>query len=180
MLMNRWLEHEFERAHPKGGLPGLTMEQRWRAATELALLLWRRAERSINILEVPRELLHQVTQLAKHELDSGSATHQIGSGTLLVRDEENNFSFIHQSVLEWFVARTVAEAIRQQEPAVAFEVRAGSALMLDFVWGLAGREQAEQWARRVLASQPTGPLRENAVQLLQRLGVTLQDSSSSR
>ncbi len=174
LLMNRWLEHEFERAHPKGGLPGLTVTQRWEAATRLALLLWQRAERTINILELPRELIQQVTQLATHELDSGSATHQIGSGTLLVRDEGNNFSFIHQSVLEWFVARTVAQAIQQQQPAVAFEVRAGSALMVDFVWGLARREQAERWALQVLESQATGPLRENAEQMLQRLGVKIQ------
>jgi hypothetical protein len=29
------------------------------------------------------------------------ATQALGSGTLLIRDDEGRFTFVHQSVLEW-------------------------------------------------------------------------------
>jgi WD40 repeat protein/nucleoside phosphorylase len=177
-LIRRWLDHEFKRAHPKGALPGLTVEQRWKAATELALVLWRRAGHCVNINELPPELTSAVAELAKHELDSAGVTHQIGSGTLLVRDDESNFSFIHQSVLEWFVSWTVAQSITQQAPAVALEKQEISALMADFIWGLAGRDETERWARSMIASKAAGTLGKNAVLLLQRLEVKLQGTLS--
>ncbi|MCP4699425.1 MAG: pentapeptide repeat-containing protein, partial [Gammaproteobacteria bacterium] len=36
------------------------------------------------------------------------AAWQIGSGTLLIRDAEGNFGFIHQSVMEWLAAKAAA------------------------------------------------------------------------
>ena len=45
-------------------------------------------------------------------LDSDTATHLVGSGTLLVRDEGGRFAFVHQSVMEWLVANHAATGLR--------------------------------------------------------------------
>jgi WD40 repeat protein/nucleoside phosphorylase len=171
LLLRRWLVHEYDRAHPKGGIPGLTVEQRWKAVTDLAMRLWQRTERTINILELPEELTAAVKALATHNLNPEEVKHQIGSGTLLVRDEEDSFSFIHQSVMEWLVAKAIAGDLQQTGVAVALGVREVSLLMADFVWGLAGREAAEQWAHDALASTGSEAIHKNALKILERLGV---------
>jgi WD40 repeat protein/nucleoside phosphorylase len=174
LLLTQWLQHEFDRAHPRGGLPGLDVEQRWRAVTDLAMRLWHRMERTLNILELPTELTAAVKELARHNISSEEVQHQIGSGTLLVRDEGNNFSFIHQSVMEWLVAKAAAQELRQGGTAEALGAREWSPLMADFVWGLAGRKEAEHWAQHVLEMGGTSTLQKNALLMLERLGVQSQ------
>jgi nucleoside phosphorylase len=171
MLLTQWLKHEVDRAHPRGGLPGLDREQRWRAVTDLAMRLWHQMKRSLNILDLPAELTAAVKELAKHPISSAEAQHQIGSGTLLVRDEGNNFSFIHASVMEWLVAKAVALELRQGGQAEALGAREMSPLMADFVWGLAGRKAAEQWAQHALKTEASSTLHQNALLILARLGV---------
>jgi hypothetical protein len=171
LLLSRWLVFEYDRAHPKGGIPGLTVDQRRKAVTDLAMRLWQRTERTINILELPEDLTAAVKALATHNINLDEVKHQIGSGTLLVRDEEDNFSFIHQSVMEWLVAKAIAGELQQTGKAVALGVREVSPLMADFVWGLAGREVAEQWAQDALASGASEAVHKNALKILERLGV---------
>ncbi|HZF56167.1 MAG TPA: pentapeptide repeat-containing protein, partial [Polyangiaceae bacterium] len=171
LLLGRWLESEFNRAHPRGAPPGLDVKQRWKAVTEVALLLWRRTERAISELDLPEEIIGAVKALATHDLDPGIVRHQIGAGTLLVRDEEGNFSFIHQSVMEWLVAQSVADQLVRDGTAAALGVREISPLMADFVEGLAGREAAEAWAQRVLDEGAAGVANKNALLVLERLGV---------
>gem|GEM_PF-827246 len=171
LLLNQWLVHEFDRAHPRGGLPGLDLKQRWAAVTGLAMRLWHGTELTLNILELPEELTAAVKQLAEQAISSEELQHQIGSGTLLVRDEGNNFSFIHQSVMEWLVAKAVTQELRQEGAKKALAARELSPLMADFVWGLAGREETERWARRTLAEGASGYVHKNALMLLERLGV---------
>jgi nucleoside phosphorylase len=171
LLLNTWLRHEWDRAHPRGGLPGLDLDQRWKAVTDLAMRLWHRTERSLNILELPEGLIAAVKELSQHTISPEEIQHQIGSGTLLVRDEGNNFSFIHQSVMEWLVAKAVAQELRRGGEAEALAARELSPLMADFVWGLVGREEAEQWARRALAEGASSHASKNALLMLRRLGV---------
>ena len=153
LLLQRWLVNEFERAHPEGALPGLDVNQRWRAATELAMRLWQRTETTLNVRELPKDLIAAVMALSESKLDLEEARHQIGSGTLLVRDSNDNFSFIHQSVMEWLVAKVVAEQLRQGGTTAALGVQAITPLMADFVWGLAGRAEAERWAQQAVAEK---------------------------
>lgn len=173
MLLTQWLKSEFERAHPRGSPPGLTLEQRWKAVIELAKRLWHQTERSINIdRELPEETVKAVRALEKLELDAGVLKHQIGSGTLLVRDEEDRFSFIHQSVMEWLVARAVADELMQDGGTTLLGMQEISPLMADFVWGLAGKAKAEQWAQDVLVHGATDTVQKNALLLLKQMGVT--------
>ncbi|HVG64027.1 MAG TPA: pentapeptide repeat-containing protein, partial [Hyalangium sp.] len=171
LLLQRWLVNEYERAHPKGALPGLDVAQRWRAVTELAMRLWQRTEKTLNVQEIPKDLIDAVMALSEFKLDLEEARHQIGSGTLLVRDSNDNFSFIHQSVMEWLVAKAVVEQLKQEGTAAALGVQAITPLMADFVWGLAGRAEAEQWAQQAVAEQASEIVHKNALLILKRLGV---------
>ncbi|WP_437916835.1 pentapeptide repeat-containing protein [Sorangium sp. So ce302] len=150
LLLDRWLVWEYERAHPKGAQPGLSVAQRWRAVTELATRLWQRTEQSVNIRELPAELIAALQALGRHELDLGVTVHQIGSGTLLVWDDQENFRFIHQSVLEWLVAREAAEEVQRSGESAALAQRDVSDLMADFFGALAGRKATETWVREAL------------------------------
>ena len=181
LLLNTWLQYEWDRAHPRGGLPGLDVNQRWRAVTDLAMRLWHRMERSLNILELPKELIAAVKELAQHTISPEEVQHQIGSGTLLVRDEGNNFSFIHQSVMEWLVAKAVAQELRRGGEVEALATRELSPLMADFVWGLAGREEdGAMGAADAGGLGSSGEASKNALLLLQRLGVEATGGRGSR
>jgi WD40 repeat protein/3',5'-cyclic AMP phosphodiesterase CpdA len=151
LLLQQWLEHEHVRAQPPGALPTLSVEDRWRAATRLALDLWRRRQRSLPISELTASVAAAVDQLSVVDIDVGQATHAVGSGTLLVRDEEGAFRFVHRSVMEWLVA-SVAASPGGGGPDVLGE-REISPLMAEFFCDLAGRDRAVAWARGVLAAR---------------------------
>ncbi|WP_437492801.1 pentapeptide repeat-containing protein [Sorangium sp. So ce1014] len=174
LLLDRWIVWEYERAHPKGAQPGLSVAQRWRAVTELATRLWQRTEQSVSIRELPAELIAALQALGRHELDLDVTRHQIGSGTLLVWDDQENFRFIHQSVLEWLVAREAAEEAQRAGEAAALAQREVSDLMADFFGALAGREAAAAWARRALGGAFGAVAAGNALRIdgRMRLGVS--------
>lgn len=46
VLLEKWLGHEVDRDHPPGMESGASAAARWKAATELAKLLWTRKERT--------------------------------------------------------------------------------------------------------------------------------------
>ncbi|XXX81942.1 pentapeptide repeat-containing protein [Sorangium sp. So ce134] len=178
LLLDRWLVWEYERAHPKGAQPGLSVAQRWRAVTELATRLWQRTEQSVNIRELPAELIAALQALGRHELDVDVTRHQIGSGTLLVWDDQENFRFIHQSVLEWLVAREAAEEVQRAGEAAALAQREVSDLMADFFGALAGREAAARWARRALGGEFGAVAAGNALRIDGRMGLESSERMS--
>ncbi|WP_437331697.1 SIR2 family protein [Sorangium sp. So ce394] len=171
LLLDQWLRKEDERAHPRGAQVGLTLEQRSRAVTELAVQLWQRGERAADVSALPSEILAAAQELAKSKLDPGVVAHEIGAGTLLVRDEEGSFSFIHQSVPEWLVARRAAEEVAAGGEPTPLGVREMSELMADFFAAQAGADAAVRWARAALASGSNEAAKKNALLVLKRLGV---------
>lgn len=170
-LLDRWLGHETWRISPRGAQPGLNPEQRWEAVTELALHLWREHDHSLGLRELTRDVTLVLEALSKPltEKERASAAFQVGSGTLLVRDENGNFSFIHQSVLEWLVARHAAERLREAQTPEALAVREASDLMLEFFATLAGKDKAVEWARLVISGDALPGAKQNAVRLLHLL-----------
>lgn len=170
-LLDRWLGHESWRISPRGAQPGLTAEQRWDAVTELALRLWREHDHAVGLGELTRDVTLVLEALSKPltERERATAAFQVGSGTLLVRDELGNFSFIHQSVLEWLVARHAADRLREAQTPEALAVREASDLMLEFFATLAGKDKAVQWARLVISGDALPGAKQNAVRLLQLL-----------
>ncbi|AUX42955.1 hypothetical protein SOCE26_043950 [Sorangium cellulosum] len=175
LLLDRWLVWEYERAHPKGAQPGLSVAQRWRAVTELALRLWHRTEQSVNVRELPADLIAALQALGRHELEVGVTAHQIGSGTLLVWDDQENFRFIHQSVLEWLVAREAADEVRRAGEAAALAQREVSDLMADFFGALAGRAAAERWVRSALGGAWGAVAAANALRIDGRMGLGVRE-----
>ncbi|WP_437581081.1 hypothetical protein [Sorangium sp. So ce887] len=123
---------------------------------------------------MPTELIAALQELGRHELDLGVTEHQIGSGTLLVWDDQENFRFIHQSVLEWLVAREAAEEAQRAGGAAALAQREVSDLMADFFGALAGREAAAAWARKALGGAFGAVASGNALRIdgRMRLGVS--------
>src|SRR6185295_14879595 len=98
-----------------------------------------------------------------------------GSSTLLVRDGDGRFRFIHRSVLEWLVASATAVSLARGEVQPVGLARPLSPLMTDFLIALADRETLKGWARRLLSTASDGSsARENAELLLARLGESLQ------
>lgn len=170
-LLDRWLGHETKRVNPRGAQPGLSPEQRWKAVTELALHLWREHDHTLGLRELTRDVTLVLDDLSKPltESERATAAFQVGSGTLLVRDENGNFSFIHQSVLEWLVARDAADSVQHEQPPQALAVREASDLMLEFFATLAGKAKAVEWARNVISGDALPGAKQNAVRLLQLL-----------
>jgi hypothetical protein len=138
--------------------------------------MWPKLERTIRASELTEVVASVVDKLAERQFDERSAAHLVGARTLLVRDAEGLFSFVHQSILEWLVASRAAEQIRagsQERRAVdALKTAKMSPLMADFFCSLAG-SHAEPWAQDVLGTMGPGlgdVAKENALLVLKRLG----------
>jgi WD40 repeat protein/3',5'-cyclic AMP phosphodiesterase CpdA len=177
LLLQKWLVHEFDRSQPPGCPPALKQEERWNALTMLALRMWRTTERTVRLAELTEEVARAINQLTERQLDEHIAAHQIGSGTLLVRSDEGQFAFVHQSVMEWLVANRAAEQVKVGGPeryAVdALAMGTMSPLMADFFRSLAG-DCAEAWAQDVLGMAAESALskvaKDNALLVLQQSG----------
>jgi WD40 repeat protein/3',5'-cyclic AMP phosphodiesterase CpdA len=173
LLIDRWLTFEYERMQPRGSAPTLTIEERRRAVTAVALCLWGKLERTLSLSELAEEVARAVDTLAERQMDAQTATHLVGSGTLLVRDEAGLFAFVHQSVMEWLVASRAAEELQASGGSAALGVRAMSALMTDFLCDLAGAERAREWAEAAVSGAEAERqfAKTNALLVLERLGV---------
>ncbi len=169
LLLEKWLVYEHERTNLKGAAPNLTLSQRWRAVTEVASRLWHQAEPSMSFRDLPGELVAWVEDLADESLDTGVTEQQIGSGTLLVRDENDNFRFMHYSILEWLVAQRAAAEVHEDRSPTVLAVREMSDLMTDFFHQLVGAERAQQWAWTALR-KGGDVAKKNALHVLDRLG----------
>jgi WD40 repeat protein len=172
LILERWLGYESQRLDLPGGAPTLPIDERWRAVTHLAVELWPRAEPSLSLSELESGVAAVIRQLPTYQMDGGQAAHAVGSGTLLVRDEEGRFGFVHDSVMEWLVAAHAADRLRSGEPADLLGRREMSALMADFLWDLAGRDCAARWAHQVLANAAVSDVvtKANALLVFDRLG----------
>lgn len=165
-LLERWLAFEQDRRHPRGAAPGLPLAARWRAVTELAVRLWTRGEHQVGVdeLEAIGAVLVELAKGSKEE-----AGFQIGSGTLLVRDPQGRFSFIHESVLEWLVARAAADSLRAEPTPDLLGRGKMSPLLADFLIDLAGASRCERWSSQALARNLGNATADNALLMRQRL-----------
>jgi WD40 repeat protein/nucleoside phosphorylase len=170
LLISKWLMGEHDRVNPPGAPKGLSMEQLSQGVTALARLLWGRTERTVSMDELPAELFEVVSTRGEHALDTEKVKHQFGSGSLLVRDEDGRFSFVHQSVMEWLVASDAALHVRERADALALSQREMSELMADFFAALAGREAARTWAEWKASVKEEEVAKRNAMLVIRRLG----------
>ncbi|WP_372664089.1 NACHT and WD40 repeat domain-containing protein [Amycolatopsis kentuckyensis] len=169
-LLTDWLEHEEHRQSAPGGAEPLSAIRRRDALRKLAVFLWRTGRASVPLTELG-EFAEGITDLAAWQTQPGEATHVIGSGTVLVRDDDE-FEFIHQSVLEWFVADELREKL-ESDPEGAHQLLAENPLTVptaDFLRDLAGVEPLARWALRVAldGTEPGSWAKANASLILQR------------
>ncbi|MBW8487233.1 pentapeptide repeat-containing protein, partial [Actinomadura parmotrematis] len=151
-LLDQWLIYEYERAQPAGAAPTLSAEDRWAAVTALARLLWESNEETLGLNELT-QVSAALQNLVECQLSEDEAAHVLGSGTLLVRTEDERFRFVHRSVMEWLVADHIAASLaRSDEWPAALMKRKMSDLMIEFLCGRAESRSIVEWARQVLAS----------------------------
>ena len=172
LILDRWLAFEGRRVEPRGAAPGLSVQDRYKAMTHLALRLWQTTERSIDLAELTSTVSEVLGDLAERRLEVGQAAHAVGSGTLLVRSEEDQFAFVHQSVMEWLVANYAADAIASGDHSPEIlGARKMSPLMAEFFIGLVNRDRAREWANSVRTAPSTLDVaKANALLVLDRLG----------
>src|SRR5262249_37017844 len=125
ILIDQWLAFEFVRVNPPGAPRGVSRATLRELVSRLAAGFWHRTARALLIGEF-REIL------VADEIEPAVLEHMIGSGSLLVRDAEGQFSFVHRSVMEWLVAEAAAKGLRARGEAPALGVNEMSDLMADF------------------------------------------------
>ncbi|MGV6810396.1 MAG: WD40 domain-containing protein [bacterium] len=169
IILENWINLEQKRSNT-GRKDDLKLEQRWQAITELALFLWGRTEKTIHLDDLNEDV---ITTLENINLDYDTTTQQIGSGTLLVRDENSHFEFIHQSVMEWLLAKNLALAFSQRDTTPLdhlLSLQAISSLMADFLCDLVNSKHLVTWAKYHDNSSHI-TLQKNARTILKRLNI---------
>jgi hypothetical protein len=183
ILIERWLRYDLNLSRVKGAPPPLGLDERWRAVTEAALLVWPKTEGTLRLeelQEVSGKALAQLAKPAELPLEAGEVTHTVGSRTLLVRDAEGAFSFVHQSIMEWLVARRAAADLLEDGDPRPLYVRELTPLATCFFCELADRQRVSTWARSVLAStvDDAKPAKRNALLVLKELREKLTEPAS--
>jgi WD40 repeat protein/nucleoside phosphorylase len=162
ILIGQWLDFEFARVNPQGAPKGISRSALDSLVRHLAAVFWERNAKTLAISEF-REMM------VAEGIEPAVVEHMIGSGSLLVRDQEGQFSFVHQSVMEWLVANAAAQEITGTGTAMVLGLDEMSKLMADFLISLAGREKAETWANSVLMNGTAGHFKANALKVMSRV-----------
>ena len=172
-VLDHWLAYEVERTSGVSGAPpGLSRAQLWRAVSVLALRLWESGESHLSLDELG-EVGYALSQLTDFRLSPEQTVHAVGAGSLLVRSEDDQFGFIHSSVMEWLLAKRIAgEWAGGVAQPLLLVGRPLPDTVLEFLCDLAGAGNALDWVNRVLADPHSeAASRTNAVHLSSRLKV---------
>ncbi|GAB2981349.1 NACHT domain-containing protein [Saccharothrix stipae] len=165
-LVDFWLVQETDRQRHRHGMPSFDGAERLSACTALALRLWRTTAATIDTADLEDTVVRTLTRLTERGYSIDQAAHAVGSGSLLVRTEAGGFAFVHQSVMEWLVAKVAADDL----PGTDIVTRKMSRLMVDFLCDLAGHEAALAWARGVMAdADAPEAAKQNATEVAKRL-----------
>ncbi len=162
VLIEQWLDFEYLRANPPGAPKGIPRDKLRELMTRVAQVFWGQAERALGIQVL-------CSGMTVDGLDPAIVEQMVGSGSLLVRDAEGRFSFVHRSVMEWLVAEAAAREVRQTGDAAALGGDEMSELMADFFVSLASQHVAWTWAKRTLSTGPRGHRKANALRILRRI-----------
>jgi WD40 repeat protein len=165
-LVDFWLVQEVNRQRHRLGMPSFDGAERLAACTALALRLWETTATTIQTSDLADTVVRTLTRLTERGYSIDQAAHAVGSGSLLVRTETGGFTFVHQSVMEWLVAKVAADELPETE----IVNRKMSRLMVDFLCDLAGHRAALSWARGVLADPDASEAaKQNAAEVARRL-----------
>ncbi|GAA5053949.1 WD40 domain-containing protein [Nocardia callitridis] len=179
-ILESWLAFEVNRtASIEGALPGLRLTELWLAVTAFALRIWESGQPYLRAGELTEVAQGLVELTGTNRMSIPQSAHAIGSGSLLVRTEENLFGFIHASVTEWLVANHIADQFAAGVEAPVELAKAPlSTLTVDFLCDLADIRTVRAWADAVLSGgDGAGPsdettediARANAIRVVTRL-----------
>jgi len=174
LLVTQWLDGEYARERRRSTLTGISRKALGQGMTVLASSMWKTRVQSVDIKDIREVLGDTMRQLGEPALDPEVVTHLFASGSLLVRDADARFSFVHRSVMEWLVAREAARELVEDADPVALDVDEMSPLMADFFTSMAGPAKAVAWSRRKLFGSEKGLAVKNATLILQRLGESFE------
>ncbi|MBK8094790.1 MAG: pentapeptide repeat-containing protein [Verrucomicrobiaceae bacterium] len=174
VVEGQWLPFEHRRMNQPGSAELFTVPQMLDAVQHLAQALWRTTDRFISLSELGDHTQRILEKFAPDKVGQEMhATHQLGSGTLLMRDADGRFTFIHQSVLEWLVADQAARELLEHGDTKKLDEGEMPSLMADFFIDLAGQAHAGQWAAQLTSSNTSADIRQyaksNGTLLLKRL-----------
>ncbi|MGH4025068.1 MAG: pentapeptide repeat-containing protein, partial [Pseudonocardiaceae bacterium] len=151
-ILNSWLRYEEQRTSGMhGAAGGLTTPELWQAVTALAVRLWESNEQYLELADLA-EVAETLSALTERQLTPHQTVHAMGAGSLLVRTEDGLLGLIHGSVVEWLVAKAIADQLTGGGADVALLSRHPlSQLSVDFLCDLADARSCQLWVRRVLA-----------------------------
>jgi WD40 repeat protein len=162
ILIDQWLDFEFARVNPRGAPSGISRVMLRELVNKLAGVFWERNAKTLPLSEFTYLLIAE-------DMDPAVVEHMMASGSLLVRDAEGRFSFVHRSVMEWLVADAAARELKEKGDAAVLGAGDMSELMADFFISLAEKDQAGVWAQRVSGSAGDGVAKKNAAQVRKRI-----------
>lgn len=170
-ILDSWLRYEVDRtATVAGSLPGLSLAELWSGVTAFALRVWETGRpyvRAAELSEVARDL---VELTGRDRMSVQQSAHAIGSGSLLVRTDDDLFGFIHSSVTEWLVADHIARRISAGQAAPHLVLAPLSLLVIDFLCDLAEPRALRAWAESILSdASADANSRTNALRVTTRL-----------
>lgn len=174
LLVTQWLDGEYDRERRRSTLTGISRRALGQGMTALASSMWKKRVQSVDVKEIREVLGDTMRHLGEPALDPEVVAHLFASGSLLVRDADASFSFVHRSVMEWLVAREAARELVEDADPVALDVEEISPLMADFFSSMASPARAVAWARGKLFGAEKGLALKNATLILQRLGESFE------
>jgi WD40 repeat protein len=170
-ILGAWLRYEERRTGTvQGAAGGLTLRELWQAVTALAVRLWESNEQYLDPVDLA-EVAETLSALSEGQLTPHQTVHAVGAGSLLVRTEDGRLGLIHGSVVEWLVAREIADQLAGDERSLPILSRRPlSQLSVDFLCDLADTRACQLWLRRVLADLDADEVvRLNAIKISTRL-----------
>lgn len=170
-ILGAWLSYEERRTGGvHGAAGGLTRSELWQAVTALAVRLWESNEQYLVPADLA-EVAETLSALSEGQLTPYQTMHAVGAGSLLVRTEDGLLGLIHGSVVEWLVAKAIADQLDSGASTLPMlNRRPLSQLSVDFLCDLADARACQLWLRGVLADLDADEVaRLNAIKISTRL-----------
>ena len=160
-LIAKWMRYEDARSKQRGGRKAVETDTRLHVVRELAVALWQRPMGGGASIKDLSERTRQVLDGSATDMEVDETVFAVGSGSLLVRHDDE-FSFLHRSLMEFLVAEEIAAQLRAGTGSL---IRSGRVtdLMVEFLRGLLPLEELRRWSDSVTTEGEAGPVeRENA------------------
>ncbi|AYF77193.1 NACHT domain-containing protein [Nocardia yunnanensis] len=173
-ILTAWLNFEIERSPERASSqPALRLDELWLAVTCFALRVWETGRPYLTLTEMTEVAHDAVERIDASRLNVAQFVHTLGSRSLIVRGEDNQFGFIHSSVRDWLVADHVARQFADGDTAPAPLRQAQlEPLAVEFLCDLAHAELLRAWVARIQAEPGEHEItRTNAARIAARLRI---------